>query len=764
MKNFTRLITTIMCAIAMMITTDVQAFQSDCLNFDLFLVDNPLGNSQEVSTMYGVDLSSGSAVLNEIMTRDFRFHIAYNNQEDLIYVVKNDGSGFETIDAANGATVRFTAFENSLGATPTAVYYDGTLYIGSQGQNNIVAYDFDTASYFVFAINVPVSGGDLVEKDGRLYLATRAGNLLYEVISGSCTDAVSIPNKVTGVSITADNTILMSNRDATALNEIDLDGSIIMTYPVYLNNEVFTLRNGDMAGGCNLSSASNPDDLCEDYQMFYSDIQGANSNIYGVSLNGDDADLTLLTNVIGKNHISYDTTNGNIYAVDEAGTTLTTITSSGDKSSIALASGLDKVVTNVYRDGKLYLGSDTLDILLEVNISTGDYVVIGSDLPIGGGDLVFRGTDLFLATREGNRILQIDTDTNTYTEVANIAAKVSGLALTNSGEYLMSNANTTEFQLLSSDGTYIKTYNVMVNGNPLALRSGDLAAGCAGDGSTDPNACNTELVNGGFELENDLSGSWDYVPQDQVPGWSTTSAPGTIEIQANMGTSDMIPSNSGDFHFELNGDGLNTLYQGFCTTPGTNLEVKFSHKKRRSSGTDEMTLYVGDDLETIETTTAIPVFSLDVDEWETKTFVFDIPEGQDYTYIYFKAVSGSGPTVGNLMDDISVESTFQSPTDLEDYFATLSTIEQEALVSEISMYPVPANDRLNIKLNSQVGGSVSYEIVSIMGQSFNRGTVETYSGRTEITANISSLADGTYFFVVNLNGNTTTKQFVKVSR
>ncbi|GGG54526.1 T9SS type A sorting domain-containing protein [Bizionia arctica] len=279
-----------------------------------------------------------------------------------------------------------------------------------------------------------------------------------------------------------------------------------------------------------------------------------------------------------------------------------------------------------------------------------------------------------------------------------------------------------------------------------------------------PYECNSEIVNGGFESDNNFPGTWSYVPQGNVPGWSTTSTSGTIEIQENLGTGDVIPSNSGDYHFELNGDGLNTLYQEICTTPGTNLALTFAHKKRQAGGVDRMEIYIGGDLATIESNTAIP-FIANVDmEWHNNTFVFTVPEGQMSTIIYFKAISGTTHTVGNLLDDISIGETIESATDIEALLALLSTQEQAFEFANISMYPVPANNNITVNLNSQVSGTVSYEIVSLMGQSLNKKSLDAYSGKSEIKMDISNLADGTYFMKITMNGSTTTKQFIKVSR
>ncbi len=400
MKNFTRLITLIMCTFAVMITTDVKAFQNDCLNYKLFLADIPLSSNGGDTTLYSVDMTSTDASLTEILARDFEFHLAYNNQDDLIYLVKGDGTGFETIDGFTGVSIGVTMYSMSLGKTTTAVYSNGLLYIGSQAQGKIVAYDFNSASYSVFATNIPISGGDIIENDGSLYLATKAGNKLYRILNDGVDNPVNIPGGVTGISLSADGSILMSHTGSTSFKEYDSVGNLTCTsYPVYLDGQEFTFRFGDMAGGCNLSSSPNPEEVCEDYQMFYSDIKGGNSDIYGISLSGDTADLTLVSTLSGNVHISYDTTNGNIYAVDAAGTTITTITSSGVVSSIDLADGLNTVVTNVYKNGKIYLASTNLDIVVEVNVLDGSYIIIASDIPVTGGDLVFN-TGILTATSQ----------------------------------------------------------------------------------------------------------------------------------------------------------------------------------------------------------------------------------------------------------------------------------------------------------------------------------------------------------------------------
>ncbi len=149
----------------------------------------------------------------------------------------------------------------------------------------------------------------------------------------------------------------------------------------------------------------------------------------------------------------------------------------------------------------------------------------------------------------------------------------------------------------------------------------------------------------------------------------------------------------------------------------------------------------------------------------------DTPGGVDLPFVNFvKVVNNnelSTTNDGYDLDGVVALGTcndFDIEAFLAEQAALLSANSEFGVDGQINLYPVPAKDRLNIQLSSKTTANASYEIVSIMGQSFNRGTANVNSGQTEISADISNLADGTYFLVLNVDGNTTTKQFVKVSR
>ncbi len=101
-----------------------------------------------------------------------------------------------------------------------------------------------------------------------------------------------------------------------------------------------------------------------------------------------------------------------------------------------------------------------------------------------------------------------------------------------------------------------------------------------------------------------------------------------------------------------------------------------------------------------------------------------------------------------------------SATDLSES-AALSTSVQTFANIEVKMYPVPARDILNVKLQNYAGGAASYEIVSLMGQTFIKGSLKAAS---EFNADVSNLSDGAYFLLIHVNGKTINKKFIKATK
>ena len=184
--------------------------------------------------------------------------------------------------------------------------------------------------------------------------------------------------------------------------------------------------------------------------------------------------------------------------------------------------------------------------------------------------------------------------------------------------------------------------------------------------TNDENACNTRIINGPAEaIQFNGIITFEQLQQENIPGWSTTASHNTIEIQRS-GQIENEPSRNGNFHFELNGHGLDDLYQEFCTIPESEVTITFYHRKRRVNDmVDSLELFAGSDLNNL---TSLGIYSVtNADGWKENIVKYNVPAGQESTIILFQALTGSTPSVGNLLDDISVSSNviiLQIPQDI----------------------------------------------------------------------------------------------------
>jgi hypothetical protein len=116
----------------------------------------------------------------------------------------------------------------------------------------------------VFDGYAPIDGGDIVfDNEGMLYLATRAGNGLYEVYPDDVMSDQFIGNiddLVTGMVLTNGNQLLTSHYGLGNLNLSNLNGSITdINFPLLLDGVPFQHHNGDLAGGCFTTIGNEPE-------------------------------------------------------------------------------------------------------------------------------------------------------------------------------------------------------------------------------------------------------------------------------------------------------------------------------------------------------------------------------------------------------------------------------------------------------------------------------------------------------------------------
>jgi hypothetical protein len=157
------------------------------------------------------------------------------------------------------------------------------------------------------------------------------------------------------------------------------------------------------------------------------------------------------------------------------------------------------------------------------------------------------------------------------------------------------------------------------------------------------------FTNGGFE-ENDPPGnpSYAFFNESVVDGWETTAGDGLIEIWDSGFNG--VPSYSGAFHAEINGNSAARLFQTLAVNPGDQLEWEIAHRGR--NGVDEMFVYVGP--------VGSPTLNATVYTGNTAWVVYRgsylVPAGVYSVELGFQSgtTASGNPTIGNFIDFVSM--------------------------------------------------------------------------------------------------------------
>ena len=472
-----------------------------CDNFVYFLSDH--ASADDVSDIYKVTLSGGEAILDHIITSDIEVHIAYNPADNLLYAVSRDFHSYRTLDpyAASPEFGPAVDLGDDLTQITAAVFNaDGKLLVGSQNQNKIWSVNVSTNVVSLYDAYAPVQGGDLAySSDGMLYLATRTGSGLYEVypddvMPDQLLPGPGVPDNVTGMAITDIDQLLVSSRDNTNLVLRNTDGSDAGSYAVTLNGEPFTLQNGDMASGCD--THQNVEE-CTSFSIFYSNhTSSASSDLYSVTINGADADLSLLTTVDFEEHIAFNATAGIVYLVNADGSFVRSYDPVGNITigDLPILGDVGNLYAAVYNpeDGLLYVGDAGANKIYTISLVDGTTTFF-ANAPIEGGDLAIQDGVLYLATRQGDKLYEI-VGGGSPVLVGSIPANVNGMAKANNSTTLLtSNAGASAFsEINAADGSTVNSYNAILNGESFTMTNGDMASGCAAGGNSG-NTCDYKL-------------------------------------------------------------------------------------------------------------------------------------------------------------------------------------------------------------------------------------------------------------------------------
>lgn len=147
------------------------------------------------------------------------------------------------------------------------------------------------------------------------------------------------------------------------------------------------------------------------------------------------------------------------------------------------------------------------------------------------------------------------------------------------------------------------------------------------------------------------------------------------------------------------------------------------------------------------------VYSTTVVDFCPQTAAFKFAYGPNNTSLTdetadFSAIGGCGIDNGGFSDNRFFQR--QNDQDLSFCFTfntcdnCLVSVEETEVVSNLSVYPVPATDLMNISFNAATAGKVVVSLVNNLGQTVKVMDLGTVSGSRNIQMNVSDLAAGVY--------------------
>ncbi len=480
--------------------------QPVCNQFEYFYSDITYPPSGKQTDIYSVDFSSGNAVLTPII-EDLPYggHIAYNINNNFLYVVNDANGKISQLDPLTGAISPAVSPNISMSGVVTATFNDeGKLLIGS-GSGNIYQVNLSSDPYIatVFDSGANVSGGDLAWTDSGLFLASNNPNgSLYSVLPGiaNVLQGFVVP-QVTGMAAMADRqNVVVSSQGNTDFVEFSLAAGVtqVNSYPAILNGQPFTMYHGDMASGCSSFAESNE---CEDFQYFYINDNSPDvptGTVMSGTIVGGDFVLTSLFESGLAGHLAVNTDNGDFYVVRN--NRVKTYSSTGvllnDINIVGLPSRVESAVWNP-ADNMVYVASSTANKVYSLNPLDGTHTLFASNIPTNGGDLILNDAgELFSIERFDNGPSKLYNITSgSAVLVSNVIPAVNGAALTSDGGFIMAYGNGGHtFNIYAADGTPGAILNAVDNaGNPLTIEDGDMASGCFSGSNPSSSSCTYSL-------------------------------------------------------------------------------------------------------------------------------------------------------------------------------------------------------------------------------------------------------------------------------
>ncbi|MCA1806904.1 MAG: hypothetical protein LC687_03440, partial [Actinobacteria bacterium] len=263
------------------------------------------------------------------------------------------------------------------------------------------------------------------------------------------------------------------------------------------------------------------------------------TDIYAVTFDGQDANLELIATNETEIHIAFNETNNLLYGVNKSDGSYRILDPSDANPQFGPVNMIDADVSDIVtaafnQAGELLIGSQTSNIIYNVDLSDNSVGVYDSFSPIQGGDIAF-ATDgsLYLATRQGGgELYEVNPDElMADVQIGSAPSLVTGLALSSTEQLLLSHRDSNKLDVRNLNGSLDAAFNLKLNGESFTTFNGDMASGCPGSEPGDDDCSNfsTFYVNHGPGI----SGSDLYrVAFDN--GVAELSLTGNVDFEAHI--------------------------------------------------------------------------------------------------------------------------------------------------------------------------------------------------------------------------------------
>jgi len=458
--------------------------EGDCENFQAFYVNH--GSGINGSDLYNVSFSGGQAILDFELNVDFEAHIAYNEDDDIVYLVNADGSFIRAYDPTLDQELGDLPLAAGLSSLYAVVYNpsDELIYVGSANADEIYTIDPNGDGSFNPFATGPIQGGDLAFQDGELYLATRQNDKLWQIVGGgSPVEVGNIPAEVNGMAKANNATdLLVTNFGSNVITQVNsADASVTANFVVILDGEPFTLNNGDFTTGC----ADGGDiEVCENYKYYYlsnTSPDAPNGTVFEASISGNEVTLSQKFSAGFNAHLAVNSETGDFYVIKSDGSEIRTYDQDGGLLITSAIEGLNSTYAMAFdpADSQVYVGSANANKVYKLDPLTGAYSVFANNVPVNGGDIIVSGDQVLLIER-GNGVSQLHNITSgDDVFVANLIDNINGATGTADGRLIVAQGNSNNFWIYNTDGSGEQELVALdPEGFPFELVNGDMAGGC----------------------------------------------------------------------------------------------------------------------------------------------------------------------------------------------------------------------------------------------------------------------------------------------